>query len=451
MYSLSLVSNFRLRLNQALSWLPLLILAVLEACCTAGLAFAGGFALNEQSVTGLGNAFAGSAAALEDASTIFFNPAGLTRLPGNSVVGAGYAIFPGVRFQNQGSIVRTGAPLLGGNGGNAGVDIVIPNLYTALSLSNRLKIGLGINAPFGLATKYDSDWVGRYQAIESKLTTININPTVALKLTNNFSVGAGVDVQYASALLTNAIDFGTIGRSSGLPSQPQKADGFVKITGNDWSVGYNLGLMYEPTKTTRVGVAYRSAITQNLRGNAEFTVPNSAKLLTAKEQFTNTGALAVLKLPDSLSIAASQQLSPNLALVGDVTWTHWSRFQELRVKFDNQQPDKVQPEHWQDTYRLGLGANYTVNRTLTVRTGVTYDPSSVRDKFTTARIPGGDRTLLGVGASYRPSRMLSLDVGYTHVFSGDNSINQSSVTDGTLKGKFNSHVDVVGVQLNYKF
>ncbi|OUL18645.1 aromatic hydrocarbon degradation protein [Nostoc sp. RF31YmG] len=428
------------------------IFVVLTVNATANSALAGGFALNEQSVKALGNGFAGSAASAEDASTIFANPAGLTRLEDNSVVGATFVISPTIQFQNQGSRVVTGAPLTGGNGGEAGVDVVIPNIYAAWSVSDRVKLGLGINVPFGLITKYDNNWVGRYQAVESKLSTYNINPTIAAKVTDNFSVGAGLNIQYAEATLSNAIDFGLIGRSVGLPTLPQQADGFVKVTGSDWSVGYNLGVMYEPSKSTRIGLSYRSPITQDIRGNADFSVPQNLRILTARGQFTDTGASAVVKLPDTLSLAIYQELSPQVSVVGDVTWTQWSRFQELRVKFDNPaQADSVQPENWNDTYRVGVGVNYAVNNKLTLRTGVTYDPSPISDQYNTPRLPGGDRTLIGFGATYKPSKSFNVDIGYSHVFSDDSSINQSSTTAGTLTGKFSSEVDVIGLQVNWQF
>ncbi len=163
------------------------------------------------------------------------------------------------------------------------------------------------------------------------MSTININPAVAVKITDNFSAGAGLDIQYAAAVLSNAIDFGLIGRSAGLRTLPQSADGFVKVSGDDWSVGYNLGLLYEPTSTTRVGLAYRSGITHNLKGDADFTVPGSVAALTRTGAFRDTGASAKLKLPDSLSLGVYHELSPRVALMGDVTWTNWSRFKELRA------------------------------------------------------------------------------------------------------------------------
>ncbi|BCL37732.1 OmpP1/FadL family transporter [Nostoc sp. MS1] len=445
----------QLRVNLAL--LPILV--VLGVNNTANVAQAGGFALNEQSVKSMGNAFAGSAAAAYDASTIFYNPAGLTLIEDTSLVGSTFAIFPTINFQNQGSTVATGAALTGGNSGDAGIDIAVPNLYAAWSLSDRVKLGIGVNVPFGLATSYDRDWVGRYQAVESKLTTINFNPTIAAKLSDNFSVGAGLNIQYAEATLSNAIDFGAIGGSRGLPLRPQQADGFVKVTGSDWSVGYNLGIMYEPSKSTRIGLSYRSPIRQDIRGNADFTVPAMpaagyayASRLTATGAFTDTGAKAVVNLPDNLSLAVYHQVNPRLSVVGDVTWTNWSRFKELRVEYDNpSQPDTVQPENWQDTYRVGVGVNYALNDRLTLRTGVTFDPSPIKEEFNTARLPGGDRTLVGIGATYKPSKSFNIDVGYTHIFVDNSSIIQTNTTGDTLRGEFDGSVDIIGIQANWQF
>ncbi|MBW4519077.1 MAG: outer membrane protein transport protein [Scytolyngbya sp. HA4215-MV1] len=415
-------------------------------------AFASGIGLSEQSVRGLGNAFSGGAASAEDASTIFFNPAGLTRLSGKSFQNAVYVIAPTANFDNQGSATFTGAPLLGGEGGDGGVNILMGNYYAAWSLSDDVKIGLGIGVPFGLATHYDNGWVGRYQAIESRLTTININPTIAARLSKTLSVGAGINLQYADVLLSNAIDFGLIGRSVGLPLRPQSADGTVEIQGDDWSWGYNLGVLYEPSKTTRIGLAYRSAITHKIEGEADFNVPAAAAALTRTGQFTDTGASAPLKLPDTLSLSAYHQINRQWGVMGDITWTNWSRFKELRIDFENPaQLDRVQPENWKDTVRLGVGVNYAMNDQLTLRTGIAYDPSPVKDEFRTARVPDNDRVWLAVGASYQASPSLSIDIGYAHLFVDKAPINQSSLIEGTLKGTYNNNVDVIGVQVNWKF
>ena len=435
--------------------LPLFLFSMAIATGASNLnsaALAGGFSITEQSVKNLGNAAAGGAAFAEDASTIFYNPAGLTRLSGNSLQGAGYVIFSNINFQNFGSTTATGGLLSGGDSAEGGVNSFIPNLYGSFSVSERFKLGIGINPPFGLATDYDSDWVGRYQAVESTLTTININPSAAYKLTDTLSVGGGMSLQYADAKLSNDIDFGLIGQLVGLQTQSQQLDGFAEISGNDWSMGYNLGLLYEPSQSTRFGLAYRSAVTHTLEGEGNFTVPDAASVLTSTGQFTDSDAEAELKLPDSLSLSVYQKLSDRWAVMGDVTWTNWSRFEELRIEFDNlAQPDTVEPQNWDDTFRLGFAVNYFPTDKLTLRTGVAYDPTPIEDEFRTARIPGSDRYWLSFGSSYQVSNAISLDAAYVHIFSDDTEISNSTEAGGNLNGEFDNNADIVSLQLNWKF
>jgi long-chain fatty acid transport protein len=427
-----------------------LFLAV-EFFGTTATALASGFAILEQSVRGLGSAFSSSAAA-DDASTIFFNPAGLTRLSNNSAIAAGYYIFPTALFQDRGSVTATGTPLTGGDGKDGGVDIFVPNLYGVWNVSDRVKLGLGVNSPFGLKTRYDRDWVGRYYAINSELVTININPTVAAKLTDNLSLGAGINLQYAEAELSNAIDFGLIGATTRLRTRPQSADGLVKLAADDWSWGYNLGLLYEPSPRTRIGLAYRSAITHDLEGDADFTVPAAVSALTATGRFQDTGAKAELDLPDTLSLNAYHQISPRVALTADVTWTNWSQFEELQVKFDNPtEPESIIPNNWHDTVRYSLGVNYALSKAWKLRAGVAYDPSPVDGTYRTPRIPDNNRTWLAIGASFKASDSISFDVGYAHLFVDDGNINLSSSTSGNLRGRIDSNVDVLGWQLTWKF
>ncbi len=438
--------------------ISLLKIAILLTSLGAGVscfslsADASGFALIEQSVKGLGNAFSSGATDAQDASAIFFNPAGLVLFEGNSAVGATYFIAPTARFENEGSALINGIPLRGGNGGDAAPDKLVPNFYAAWKVGDRIKLGVGVNAPFALATDYQPDWVGRYQALKSELVTININPTIAAKLSDNFAVGAGINVQYAAAELTNAIDFGAIAARSGSPVQPQSLDGKVELWGEDWSIGYNIGMMYTPSKATRIGLHYRSGIKQELEGRAKFTVPTQAAVLTRRGAFTNTNVSAELNIPDTVSLSAYQKVSPSVALTGDVTWTNWSKFKELRVDFENPaQPPSIQPENWKNTVRTAIGVNYDVNRSLTLRAGVAYDPSPVKDEFRTARIPDGDRTWVSLGASYRPNENVSLDVGYAHLFVKDRSIDQIGTTGDRVRGSYSGGVNIIGVQGTWRF
>ncbi len=182
---------------------------------------AAGFALIEQGVSGLENAYAGGAASAQDATTIFYNPAGLTRLNKPEFIAAGHLIIPNAKFTNDGSthVTKPTTPfsLIGNDGGNAGVTVFVPNLYYSHPVTEKFFFGLGINSPFGLQTEYDNGWVGRYHAIKSSVMTVNINPTIAYKFTDQLSIGAGLDIQYIKAELTNAVDFGTIGALRGIP------------------------------------------------------------------------------------------------------------------------------------------------------------------------------------------------------------------------------------------
>src|SRR5882672_3742547 len=208
----------------------LMALAIASALGGAsGVASAAGFALIEQNASGLGNAYAGGAAVAEDASTIFFNPAGLSRISGKQLAVSGEAIGLSVKFQNQGSTAGGGAPVTGGNGGDAGGWAVVPNLYFATDIAPQWKFGVGINAPFGLKTDYDAGWVGRYQALETKVETLNINPSVAYQVNDQVSVGGGVSAMYIKGNLSKAIDFGSITAAGG--GIPQMQDGAVKFDG----------------------------------------------------------------------------------------------------------------------------------------------------------------------------------------------------------------------------
>lgn len=435
-------------------------------CISTGSAMGAGFALIEEGVTGLGNAYAGGAASAEDATTIFLNPAGMTRLSGQQASVAAHIIIPSAKFSNEGSTHvlqgQTGIPLLGGNGGDGGVTKVIPNAYYTIKVNDRLSLGLGVNAPFGLSTDYDHDWVGRYHAWKSEVFTVNINPSVAYKVTDQLSVGAGISVQYIKAKLSNAIDFGTLdvlGRL-GLPAgalhlTPQKSDGSVSLEGDSWGVGFNLGLLYEFTRDTRLGVAYRSRIKQKLEGDAEFE--NVPAGLAPVPVFKNTGVKADITVPDTLSASVFHSFTPQWSVMADVTWTNWSLFKELRVRFDNpNQPDSVTTENWQDSWRYSLGVSYLPDPKWILRAGVAYDTSAVADaQYRTPRIPDSDRYWTAIGLGYKVSQAVSFDLGYAHLFIRNSSIDQTPTGEnavrGGLQGSYKSHIDILSAQLNVRF
>jgi long-chain fatty acid transport protein len=446
-------------------WKKILFLMGIIVFISSGTAMGAGFALIEQSVSGLGNAYAGGAAGAEDATTIFYNPAGLTRLDGQEMILGVHIISPTAKFHNEGSTHVTGAPLTGGNGGNGGVTVLLPNLYYSKKFSDRLSMGIGINSPFGLATNYDEGWVGRYHALESKVMTVNINPSIAYKITEQLSVGAGFSAQYLRARLSKAIDFGTLDAIGafiplGIPAgalglAPQSSDGFVSLEGESWGMTYNLGLLFELTKNTRIGAAYRSRVEHTLRGDADYKdVPAG---LAPAPLFKDGEAEASVTLPDSFSVSVFHQLNTKWMIMADFTWTNWSLFDELVVDADNPYQDNdVTVENWQDNYRYSIGVTYMPIKELALRAGTAYDTSAVESKeYRTPRIPDSDRIWAALGAGYRLSKMLSFDIGYAHLFVNDPEIDKDAVDDdmlrGGLKGSYGADVDIVSAQLNLTF
>lgn len=435
-------------------WKGVLLFVLCIVFVSTGSAFGAGFGLVEQSVAGLGNAFAGGAAGAQDASTIFFNPAGLTRLEGKQqlLIGA-HIIMPSVNFNNDKSTHVTGAPLFGDDGDDAGEIRAIPNLYYSRKMTDRFSIGIGVNSPFGLATKYDDDWVGRYHAIESDMFTVNINPSLAYKVTDKLSIGAGVNIQYIHAKLSNSIDFGTIGYTYHIPGLlPQQNDGFVSLKGDSWGAGYNLGLLYEFDKNTRIGVAYRSAIDQELEGDAEFEHVPAALQST----FRDSDIQADITLPDSLSVSIFHQINAQWAVMADFTWTDWKHFKDLTVEFDSGLDDNVTDENWQDSYRYSIGATYMPDKKWTFRAGTAYDRSAVPDKeHRTPRIPDSDRIWASLGLSYKISDMAGIDIGYAHLFVNNPEIDKTPTGNdklrGGLKGDFDVHINILSAQLSMKF
>lgn len=397
---------------------------------------AAGFALIEQNASGMGNAYAGAAAIAEDASTIFFNPAGMTYIDGTQAVGALHLIKPNAEFNDKGSVGALSIPASavpkGDEGPNAGDLALVPNVYFMTELSPTIKFGLGINAPFGLKTEYDDNWVGRFQADKSEVKTININPSLAFKVNDQLSLGVGLSAMYAEATLTSQVN------------RVVAAESDVEIKGDDWGFGFNLGAIYQITPSTRVGVAYRSKVEQHLDGEAKFGATLAAG---------NTDVTADVTLPESFSVSAFGKLNNKWDLMGDVTWTRWSQFKELRVLRNDGTTLTSTPENWENTLRYSIGASYHYSDAIKLRIGLAYDEEAVQDEFRTARIPGNDRKWVSLGASYKMTPASSFDIGYSHLFISDAKIDDDLIADrkGRLTGEFEGSVDILSLQYTHNF
>lgn len=455
-----------------------IILLLLLAPATT--AFCSGFALVEQSASGLGTAYSGGAAAAEDATTVFTNPAGMMLLKGQQISGALHYIQPSAKFEKDTAINAAGTSYSGGNGGDAGSGKLVPNLYYAAKLNDDLAIGLGISVPFGLTTEYDKTWVGRYHAVKSDVMTININPSVAYKINKNLSVGAGFNAQYMEAELSNMVDFGLAAYSqlaaagqiaqanalaaAGAISNP-RADIYGDLKAHSWAYGYNLGALFTPSESTRFGVSYRSKMKHSLKGDATFTQQDPAYLTalglsgSASTTFANQGIKGNITLPASASVSAYHRFNPSWAVTGDISWTQWSNFDKLVINFDGTLAARpsVTTENWRDTWRYSLGATYNPSEPLVLRIGFAYDTNPVPDKeHRTPRIPDNDRIWAAIGAGYKFSDLVSIDLGYAHLFVANSKISKSATTPedasrGTLAGSYSNSVDIVSTQLNVRF
>jgi long-chain fatty acid transport protein len=425
------------------------------------------FALSEQGVSGLGNAYAGAAAAAEDASTVWWNPAGMARLPqGKHLLLGGHLIVPSTKFSNNGSVPASASnPALAGNGGDAGDSALVPNAFFVMDLDAAWSAGLGINVPFGLATEYDSDWVGRFQGIRSEVTTLNINPSVSWKLSERASLGFGISYQRAEIDLEQAVNYSGIAFGAGgagllgaVGGPGVEGRNTTSVDGDAW--GFNVGALFDVTPATRVGVHYRSSLDYETTGSTSFTnVPAAFAGVPALAAGTSNGDVKLdLETPASLSISAAHKATDRLELLADATWTEWSRIKQLPVVRTSGPASGSTLDtlsfNFDDTWRFAIGANYRLNGAWTLRAGAAFDQSPVPNaEDRSVRLPDEDRYWLTLGATYRPSPVSRLDFGYAFINVKDADINndQSARARGTVTGTYEGTVNILSVQYEHRF
>ncbi|SCY28457.1 long-chain fatty acid transport protein [Nitrosospira sp. Nl5] len=413
---------------------PLALLVVLQAMSwifAASHAAASGFAILNQNGSGAGYAYAGAAAAAQDASTIFFNPAGMTYLtPGHHFSGALSVPISSLRFKDTGSTVFPGSSV-GDNGGHGGGVAIIPTGYWSMSINHALRLGLGLSPTFGSITDWSKTFIGRYQGTSSEITGINANPSIAWRMNNVVSLGAGFNIVGFDADLR------------GMAPVAAPIDPRTKLTGRDIGFGYNLGAMLQVTPATRLGITYRSSIDLNVDGHFQglgSKIPASASI----------------KLPDTISVAISHMFNAKLQLLADFTWTGWSSIPALMVESRIGGATLLNERlGFKDSCRLGFGAQYQYNDGLRLKMGVAYDQSPIRNAMDrTVRLPDSDRTLLAVGINQKISQRTSVDFGYIHVFLEKSEIDRPTGNPLLLpvvRGSFSSSADIVSVQLNHQF
>ncbi len=469
--------------------LPLLALGLMLALAALPAPVAAsGFQLIEQNASGLGNAFAGQAAGVDNASAIYFNPAALTKVKGFNIVASLEPINLSTTFADNGttrpSLGAFTIPVAAGNaGGDAGKWLFVPNLYLSKQINDRIWAGLAVNVPFGLETNWDPAWVGRFHATKSRVQAINVNPTIAVKLIEGLSIGAGFDYQRLSADFNQVAAFGGISFAKAQAAGGAAAGGAilqqlggqaglakeapVAISGTSNGYGFNVGVLYEIKDQAKLAVSYRSKVSHDISGTVTFTGatvfqglgPLSDGLNAA---FANGDVKTSIDMPDTLSVGASWQ-KDKLELLADWTFTRWSSIGSLdiyRVDSSGNQaatPFSSVPLQFQDTWRAGLGASFKFSEAFTFRVGGAYDKAPVQDVYRTPRLPDNNRVWLATGAQWRYNKNVHVDAGYAHLFVGDassNLPNQTSATatpQGNLVGTYTTSVNILGVQAVLSF
>jgi long-chain fatty acid transport protein len=423
------------------------VLALAIGALGSTASHAAAFQLLEGNASGLGNAYAGSAAVAEDASTVFFNPAGMTLLPGRNVAFSVDLVRPQAEFSNRGSTNAFGQGA-GGNGGDAGDWAAVPAGYMTWQLTDRVTAGLGIGAPFGLKTQYDSSWAGRFHAIKSEIKTVNINPSIAFKVNDVFSIGLGVNFQRIDADLTNAVNATAISGAG--------ATALGRIRGDDTAWGWNIGAMFQLSPDTRLGASYRSRIDYKLEGTARFRGMNAGGTAAAPTLNVLRGGdvTADVELPDTATFSVMQKISDRWTMLGDVSWTGWSTLQKLEVNRVDGVNVTTEELKWRDTWRVAFGGTYAYTDALSLKFGLAWDQTPVRDTTRLPRVPDEDRVWLSLGLQWRPNATSAVDVGYAHLFVKDAKVNNNggnALGKGTLIGEYDNAVDILGVQYSARF
>ncbi|WP_165663919.1 OmpP1/FadL family transporter [Metapseudomonas otitidis] len=399
---------------------------------------AGGFAINEQSVSGMGTAFAGRSSSAEDASTVFGNPAGMSRLKREQVSG-GFALLDAKTDIDHGR-----GSFSGSNDGDMVPFIGVPMGYYVKPIDDKWTFGLGMYVPFGLVTDYEKGFQGRYYGTRSEVRVVTLQPTVSYKINDQLSVGFGPTINRIDGELTSA-----------LPNPvPGAADGKVKVKGDDTALGFNAGVLFEVDPSTRLGLTYHSKVKYKLRGDT--TVSTSGVLAGSAGKYD---ASLDLETPESVDFSITHDLNADWTLYAGTTWTRWSRLEEIKVENDGVRGPLAgalgtitEEQHWRDTWSYAVGAAYKLNREWTLRAGLAYDQSPTRNEYRSPRIPTDDRKILSLGAAWSPSDDWTVDLAYSYLKEDEATVNQSSSSSkGNYSSTYKNSAHGLGAQVTYRF
>ncbi|MBL0844870.1 OmpP1/FadL family transporter [Pseudomonas mediterranea] len=403
--------------------------------------FASGFALNEQSISGMGTGFAGRSSSADDASTVFGNPAGMSRLKRQQVTG-GLAAIDASSDISDASGSRTGS-----NDGDMVPFTAVPMGYYVKPIDDQWAFGLGVYAPFGLITDYENGFQGRNFGSKSEVKVVTFQPTISYAFNDKVSIGFGPTINRLSGKLESALT---------TPFSPN--DGNVKIKGDDIGYGYNIGLLVQATDTTRVGLTYHSKVKYKLDGHTEVT-PGAGTPPIALAAGRYDASLDITT-PESVDFSVTQDISDAWKVYAGSTWTRWSRLKDITVNNDVTGGGGLNPllfgtiteeQNWHDTWAYAIGTSYQLNKQWVLRTGLTFDQSPANNTDRSPRIPTGDRTIFSLGAGWSPTDDLTIDVAYSYLKEEKVNVNRTNALGQAYNAEYENSANGFGVGATYRF
>ena len=449
----------------------LLCAAVVSAVWgVSSIAWGAGFKISEQGAKAMamGNAFSALA---DDPTALYFNPAGISYLPGTQVnIGALAIVAPQTVF--TGTTPLTGTPPLGT--GNSTVTerskrdlVVAPTFYATYGMESLpVSFGLGINSVYPLTKSWDGSSVFRNQVQTVWIKPVNFQPTVAYRFDDlNLAVAAGVDVTYAIVSLQRSVYSPAIDPTNPVPPFGAYELGSLGLDGTDTAMGYNFGIRWKPRREITFGLAYRSEITLHIKGDANFLATTATGLgaiglsadavLPYSRARATSSASTVITLPDSLDLAVAWQPSDRLTLEFDATRTGWSSFDKLQINFDSPQfasfNDKPEPRNWRDVWSYKFGAQYALLSRLDLRAGYSFDTTPVPGETVDPLLPDADRHSFAIGTGVR-NDFASLDLAYMWVHFVDRKVhNQDMSTLRGENGTFKSDAYLLAANMTMRF
>ena len=415
-----------------------LSIAVSMVCSQA---FSAGFAINEQSISGMGTGFAGRSSSADDATTVYGNPAGMSRLKRQEVS-------VGAALLDAKTDIHNGRGTFGGsNDGDMVPLVAVPMGYYVKPIDDHWAFGVGFYAPFGLVTNYESGFAGRYFADKSDVKVMTFQPTVSYAFNDKVSIGFGPTFSRIEGTLTS---------ETLTAATPGRNDGKVKITGDDTAVGFNAGILVQATDTTRLGLTYHSKIDFKLDGKTKIEGVGFGPFNGQKYD-----ANLDLDTPESVDMSITQKIDDKWTVYAGSTWTRWSRLKDITVT-NSGVPVQLggsagpigtitEEQNWHDTWAHAVGASYQLNKQWVLRTGFSVDQAPTNNVNRSPRIPTGDRKAISFGAGWSPTDDLTIDVAYSYLREDEAKIRDSSATKGSYSADFKNSANGFGTSVTYRF